>query len=382
MSSYMNICDVDGAGSRFLHNQLDKTSPSRRYGYDVLRVACALTVCVYHYECTMAKVIGGGSVSELALRAFRDVLGIGLDAGSIAVCLFFMLSGALACETTSNNEKFTVAGYAKHRALRLLPPLWLSWLLIAVWYAARGSFHFQVPAWRFIFTVLGLDGYVSYGLNLGGTFYYCGEWFYGAIVLVTLIWPLARFVLRKYGRVAMITPVLGAELLAAAIFGTDGTILWRSLPVCLASFLMGALISTLDFATNVRRKAGVLLVILLLGFVPSPLADKIRIQLLSAGVFGLIELREQFIARNVVQRGPAKKDRVHRIIVRLSSLTLYFFMYQFAVIRWLVPIASGAIDYTFGTFDYVGLALIVVMITLLAAALTQRLEQGIRAFLA
>ena len=152
--------------------------------------------------------------------------------------------------------------------------------------------------------------------------------------------------------------------------------------MCLASFLMGALISTLDFATNVRRKAGVLLVILLLGFAPSPLADTIRIQLLSAGVFGLIELREQFIARNVVQRGPAKKDRVHRIIVRLSSLTLYFFMYQFAVIRWLVPIASGAIDYTFGTFDYVGLALIVVMITLLAAALTQRLEQGIRAFLA
>lgn len=377
MNARSGRCDE----TKVIKNRLNRKLFPRRYGYDVLRIVCALTICVYHYECTMAKVMGG-SVSEPVSRLLRDVLGIGLDAGSIAVCLFFMLSGVLACETTRSKEKFSVVGYVKHRAMRLLPPLWLSWLIIAVWYAARGSFHFQVPAWRFVFTVLGLDGYVSYGLNLGGTFYYCGEWFYGAIVLVTLLWPLARFVLRKYGRGAMFIPVLGAELVAFIILGADGTALWRSLPVCLLSFLIGVLISTLDLDANAKRSTGVLVVISLLGFVPSPLVDTIRIQLLSVGIFGLIELRERLIARQDDLRASAKRDRAHRVIVRLSGLTLYFFMYQFAVIRWLVPLASGAIDHTFGTFDYVGLAVITVLITLLTAALTQRLEQGIRAFLA
>lgn len=32
----------------------------RRYGYDVLRVICAGAVCLYHFECTMVPLIGGG----------------------------------------------------------------------------------------------------------------------------------------------------------------------------------------------------------------------------------------------------------------------------------------------------------------------------------
>lgn len=98
------------------------------------------------------------------------MLGTGLDLGSIAVGLFFMLSGALAAKTTLRSDSFRPIGYIKHRVLRLLPPFWVCWFLVCVSYVARGSFHFDVPAWRFALTVVGMDGYVSYSLSGGPSF--------------------------------------------------------------------------------------------------------------------------------------------------------------------------------------------------------------------
>lgn len=226
----------------------------RRYGYDVLRVFCALAVCLYHFECTMTPLIGG-SVPDFATCLTYSFLGSGLDVGSLAVCLFFMLSGALAAQTTLHDEGFSILGYLRHRALRLLPPLWLSWFLICVWYMARGSFHFDVPAWRFVLTVLGLDGYASYALNLGPSFYYCGEWFYGAIVVAAVLWPLMRWLLGRVGVAGSAVLVVVAEMLAFLALGRDATLLWRSLPVCLGSYLVGACVSEARLTRNVSASA-------------------------------------------------------------------------------------------------------------------------------
>lgn len=352
----------------------------RRYGYDVLRVLCALTVCLYHYECSMASVIGGGSVSTGISGLLRNLFGTGLDAGSLAVCLFFMLSGALTAEKTLGDEEFTASGYIRSRLSRLLPPLWLSWLVLCVWFLSRGILHFSVPAWRFIFTVLGLDGYVSYGLDLGRTFYLCGEWFYGAIVIAALIWPAARALYRKMGRWLALGIVLGFEMVALVLLRSDSVMLWRSIPVCFASYMIGAVISDLSLTRSPRRVALCSLAFCSIGLIPSFVPVALRLQLLSSGAFLLIELREQ-------RAGEKTKDesgeicRFHRVLVRLSGMTLYFFMYQHEIIRWAVPIAGKSIDYSFGAFDYVGLAVVIVLITLFAAIMTQSLERRIRAYL-
>lgn len=103
---------------------------------------------------------------------------------------------------------------------------------------------------------------------------------------------------------------------------------------------------------------------------------------MSLGVFGLVELREQLLESGTAQRPLESQTRARRVLVRLSGLTLYFFMWQFAIIRWVAPLAATSVDYTFGAFDYWGLAAIVVLVTAFAAALTQRLERGIREYLA
>lgn len=317
-----------------------------------------------------------------ATRLTYSFLGSGLDVGSLAVCIFFMLSGALAARSTLHDEGFSTLGYVRHRVLRLLPPLWLSWFLICVWYMARGSFHFDVPAWRFVLTVLGLDGYVSYGLGLGPSFYYCGEWFYGAVVIAALAWPLMRWLLGRVGVGGSAALVVVAEALAFLVLGRNSTLLWRSPPVCLGSYLIGACASEARLAGRPGASASVLVSSLLVGLAVAPLPATLRLQLVSLGIFGLVELREQLRE----PRGPAGPaggpGRARRVLVRLSGLTLYFFMWQFAVIRWAAPLAAGSVDHTFGTFDYWGLAAIVVLVTALAAALTQRLERGVRELLA
>lgn len=293
--------------------------------------------------------------------------------------MFFMLSGALTAEKTLGDEEFTASGYIRSRLSRLLPPLWLSWLVLCVWFLSRGILHFSVPAWRFIFTVLGLDGYVSYGLGLGRTFYLCGEWFYGAIVIAALIWPAARALYRKMGRWPVLGVVLGFEIVALVLLRSDPVMLWRSIPICFASYMIGAVISDLSLAQSPRRVTLCSLVFCLFGLIPSFVPITLRFQLLSSGVFLLIELREQRMRKRMKGEGGGI-SRFHRVLVRLSGMTLYFFMYQHEIIRWAVPIAGKSIDYSFGAFDYVGLAVIIVLITLFVAVMTQSLERGIRAY--
>ena len=89
-----------------------------------------------------------------------------------------------------------------------------------------------------------------------------------------------------------------------------------------------------------------------------------------------------FSAYAQAQEKDEPEDRVHRILIRCSGLTLYFFMFQHVVIYWISSLAAPQIDASFGMFDYWGLAALVVCVTAMLAALTQKLEMGIRAFFA
>lgn len=51
-----------------------------------------------------------------------------------------------------------------------------------------------IPKWRFVLTLIGMDGYLS---EYGSGFYVLGEWFLGFIVLFYIIFPLLRYLLKK-----------------------------------------------------------------------------------------------------------------------------------------------------------------------------------------
>lgn len=368
-----------------MRGKVINTSPSasvkqrgtRRYGYDVLRVLCAVAVCVFHFEGEMvpsvSSALGGGGLPALA-GVTLDILGTGLNAGSLSVCLFFMLSGALASRTL-RDESFSTLDYYGHRALRLLPPLWISWFLVCVYYLACGWARFNVPASHFVLTLLGLDGYLQSTMGMS-TFYLVGEWFYGAIILVTLVWPALRAVYRSWGPWVALALTLACEGITALIYLPSGFGFWRTIPVCLCSYSLGALVSNARLDCRGHLVVPLSLFAVGLGGGIRMLPTEFRYQLIALGIFTLVELREQMVSQ-FRGSGVSRFDRAGRVLVWLSGLTLYFFMFQHVVEHWLVTTVSPFIEVTFGTFDYWGLVALALGITAVAAMLAAALEKQI-----
>ncbi|HJB54317.1 MAG TPA: acyltransferase [Candidatus Olsenella avistercoris] len=339
---------------------------ARCYTYDFLRVICAILVCIFHFEGEAVRLIPDGSVL-LGAGVTLNFLGSGLNLGSLAVALFFMLSGALTAGTL-RDDCFVSVKYIQKRLKRLLPPLWIAWTLACVWMMIRGSFRFDVPASRFILTILGVDGYAAiHGI---GTFYLVGEWFYGAIVLVTLCWPLVRACYRKCPYAAMLLLAL-AE--AAALLFLNGP--WTSVPVCLTSFSTGAFLANADLSKHGAAIRAAAVLVIIGGLLASAVSPTIRCQIVAAGIFVFVELSGERAG------GGAPSGRSKRVLVRLSGLTLYFFMFQHIVENEIVEAAAPHVTLSFGTFDYWGLAILTVIITGLIAGLVGCLDRSLRGLL-
>ncbi len=126
----------------------------------------------------------------------------------VSVSLFFMLSGAgLTLQMNRKTDSSVPSGildrkvwkdYYLGRFSRILLPFYISYLLYLAYklWAEGGNLFAGIPAWTFIFTLLGIDEYV-YMTGLENFSLGIGEWFLGALILIYLIFPLLYLGLRK-----------------------------------------------------------------------------------------------------------------------------------------------------------------------------------------
>ena len=290
-----------------------------------------------------------------------------------------MLSGALSLKTLQDLS-FNAKTYYSHRLKRLLLPLWIAWLLTCIWKALQGSFFFDIPTWRFIFTIIGIDGYIFSQTGLE-TFYLVGEWFYGTIVFVTLLWPLVRKCYLKLGGYTF--ALMGViELISIFVCEMNSTSPWRTIPICLFSFVIGAHIASTDLLRNRRTIVPLALLLLLTGFLPTPLYSTIRYQLVGSGILIFAELYEQSRLDADTRESQRIYRRFGRMMANLSALTLYFFMFQHIVGAEILKAAAPYIGSSFGTGNYWGLVALTLLLTLLIALAVYKLEGWIRTLLA
>ena len=116
--------------------------------------------------------------------------------GTLGVTLFLIISGALLYKSYGTRERFNLKSFYSKRFLTVYPCFWVAYALIfcLTFYETRGAFP-AVPAWRIIFSILGVDGYLA---NFGvPTIYIVGEWFLGFILLVYAIFPLILYLVKK-----------------------------------------------------------------------------------------------------------------------------------------------------------------------------------------
>ena len=154
-----------------------KTPAHYRPGLDLVRLAALLPVLCYHF-CIEAARSGFAVPAALIGRGMADWVEVGLT-------WFFLLSGAALCLQWQG--RFAWRPYLAGRAAAMYPAFWLGFAVLFLYGEVLHGNNPDVPRWRVVFSVLGLDGYLA---PLTATFYKIGEWFLGVILLLYLVFPL------------------------------------------------------------------------------------------------------------------------------------------------------------------------------------------------
>lgn len=163
----------------FPHSALSLPEMPRHYrpGLDVVRLAALLPVLCYHY-CIEAARLGFAVPTALIGRGMADWVELGL-------AWFFLLSGAALCLQWQG--RFALRRYLAGRAAATYPAFWLGFAALFLYGEVLHGNNADIPRWRVIFSLLGLDGYLT---PVTVTFYKIGEWFLGVILILYLVFPL------------------------------------------------------------------------------------------------------------------------------------------------------------------------------------------------
>lgn len=153
------------------------------------------------------------------------------------VVLFILLSGLSLTLNLKKEDKIDWKVFYKKRILGVLPLLWITYVLqyFRLFYL-NGTTPIIGDKWRIIFSVLGLDGYLS---QITTTFYLgVGEWFIGMILILYLFFPFLLYVLRKNAVIFSIMAVL-IYIFSAFLIDSTG---FRSILDMMPLFALGMLL--------------------------------------------------------------------------------------------------------------------------------------------
>lgn len=219
---------------------------SHENGFNLVRLICALLVVVYH-AWQLAKTGAGADPVSAILAPHADL-------GSIAVSVFFLVSGIFIAQSWSRDPH--VGRYAARRVVRIIPGLFVCLLVTTVaavcFFSDRGPAGLlSVEPWRFILgssvlhwlqyiipaEELRIPGVLG-GVDLNGPLWTL-YWEARMYVMVALLGVCAMLPQRTWLRASAIFLLLAAHLFPTVLSGYIWEVRWWSF------FLVGMLLQTL-----------------------------------------------------------------------------------------------------------------------------------------
>lgn len=300
---------------------------SRILELDFVRVLAMFWVVTYHFGIDYSRT--SETVSRPLVNFFYDTPNF--DFGNVAVTMFLLLSGALLYGKYGRTPAENLGSFYKKRALSIYPPFWIANLFVVVALARHwlsdGTPFFAGNPLKLLLTVVGFDGYTRlYGLE---NYYFCGEWFVGAIVLLYLLFPVLSWAYRK-GKVALYG-VLGIAYVLQMVFLDDGRWIISALPfTLLLKFALGFLL--MDALSKLRSLPvglGALAVFLGLCLIDIPVST------CKNDFFGTVAGISVFLW--VLNFGGllTKVPLLGKTVLKLAPLTYCVFLIQHVTILWL-----------------------------------------------
>lgn len=164
----------------------------RVFYLDFIRAIATFLIVLTHYN---ALFIYNFPSNPSGIIFSANVFNVYL--GDFAVSLFLILSGASLMLTYGSQKKINLKKYFLKRILTIFPIYWLSYLVVfSISFSLNPSQFDSVPVYRIVYTILGVDGYLSaFGIK---TFFLVGEWFLGFILIFYLFAPLMMFCINKF----------------------------------------------------------------------------------------------------------------------------------------------------------------------------------------
>ena len=164
--------------------------------FDLLRVISF--ACIVYYHMVVQMHFSDYWTIDFVEPYFENA---NMHIATLAVAIFFMLSGAALMYTSQDD--FQIGTFYRKRFKRLLVPFYVTNVLYVAARLVQSGGQIEsilppdVPKWRLIFTLLGLDEWVSmHGVKTFSVG--IGEWFLGALLILYVLFPLLRMlVLRK-----------------------------------------------------------------------------------------------------------------------------------------------------------------------------------------
>lgn len=165
---------------------------NRIVSFDLLKIVSIFAVFMHHILMDVYVVHPMYNLKWLSDIMIRPNTNFAM----LACCAFIMISGATL---TINKRDESLISFYKRRITKLLVPFYFAYmcaLVIRIVNARSFNIFNDIPVLRFIFTILGMDEYLSANgirtFTLG-----VGEWFLGCIILCYLCYPLLYYFHKK-----------------------------------------------------------------------------------------------------------------------------------------------------------------------------------------
>lgn len=193
-------------------------------GLTFTRVVCTFGIITYHSSRIFAGENLNGFFGKWALSAW----------GNLFVTVFFALSGVGLY--LNNHGKINVLEFYKKRVNNVYISFWLVWGVMYITKAVRAkSLFYAGRPFSILLSIIGMDGYA------GGAYYFIGEWFLGALIILYMLYPILNFLFMK---AKWKTSFLLGICYMVCMKMPGYELSFRSIFTCLVSFWIGMLIGS------------------------------------------------------------------------------------------------------------------------------------------
>lgn len=291
-------------------------SEGRIKEFDFIRAVSAVIIILFHYSC----IVENNKDTLNSLKPFY--MYANGDWGTVAVNVFFVLSGALLYHRHSVILRKDWHHFYYRRLQTIFPSFWILWgYLYLQNVIAQGKWLYAGSIKKLLLSLIGLDGYFYYQ---SPNYYLIGEWFLGAIIICYILYPVLSLLIN---RMEMVTTIIFIGLfLFVAIVNPFQIMQNRNIITCLFMEWIGMLLMKHQDAISQQGNYTLILMLIIccvLYCVKLPYSKFILNICFSISLFVLLWKVSGFlISNNVIQQ----------LIMAISGISYQIFLVHHVVL--------------------------------------------------